>query len=237
MEGTRKILLVDDEQPIIEQLIPILERAGFDVISAPNGEEALRQIEIASPDLIVLDVIMPRLDGRGVLRRLRQANNWIPAILLTQVNESVDRIMALEEGADDYLNKPYDPLELIARIRAVLRRIRPGQPPLTAVQRLVSGELSLDRVARKAFLNSTELSLTRQAFALLEYLMTHSHELLSRERLLNSVWVWNYETGTRAVDARICEIRQALTDDSTQPRYIETVIGEGYRFISDVSGT
>jgi DNA-binding response OmpR family regulator len=236
MKVNPKILLVDDEKPIIEQLRSILERAGFVVTSAANGEAALDQVETSSPDLIVLDVLMPRLNGREVLRRLRQANNWTPVILLTQVGESAERIMALEEGADDYLNKPYDPYELIARIRAILRRARPGQLPLVAAQRLVSHNLILDRMARRVWLGSKSPNLTPKAIALLEYLMTHPDELLNRERLLNTVWGWDYVTGTRVIDARIRELRQALADDPVQPRYIETVIGEGYRFVAEVTG-
>lgn len=130
MAGKSKVLLVDDEQAITSNLAPFLERSGFVVMVAADGEEALRQVTSFGPDLIVLDVLMPRVDGREVLRRLRKAGDWTAVILLTQVGESTERAMALEEGADDYLNKPFDPHELVARIRTVLRRARPGQPPL-----------------------------------------------------------------------------------------------------------
>jgi DNA-binding response OmpR family regulator len=155
-------------------------------------------------------------------------------ILLTQIGESTERAMALEEGADDYLNKPFDPYELVARIRAVLRRARPGQPPLASAQKLVCGELVLDRPSRRAYIESEELHLTPKAVALLEYMMTHPDELLTRDRLLDAVWGWDYPTGTRTVDTRVAELRRALDDDPTQPRYIETVPGQGYRFIGDV---
>ena len=122
---------------------------------ASNGEEALQKIAALHPDLLVLDVLMPRLDGREVLRQLRQSGNWIPIILLTQVGEASERAMALEEGADDYLNKPFDPHELVARIRAVLRRARPGQPPLSAAARLACGSLTLDRVSHRVWLEQT----------------------------------------------------------------------------------
>ena len=229
-----KILLVDDERAITANLAPFLERSGFVVAVAADGEEALQQVASFEPDLIVLDILMPKVDGREVLRRLRQADDWTPVILLTQVGESTERAMALEEGADDYLNKPFDPHELVARIRAVLRRARPGQPPLAAAQRLSSGELSLDRRARRAYRESEELRLTPKAVALLEYLMTHPDELLSRDRLLDAVWGWDYPTGTRTVDTRIAELRRALDDNPTQPRYIETVPGQGYRFVGEV---
>jgi DNA-binding response OmpR family regulator len=229
-----KILLVDDEQAITDNLAPFLERAGFAVAVAADGETALRQVPSFSPDLIVLDILMPRLDGREVLRRLRQAGNWTPVILLTQVGESTERAMALEEGADDYLNKPFDPHELVARIRAVLRRARPGQPPLSSAQRLASGDVILDRQKRRIYVESKELRLTPKAVALLEYLMTHPDELLTRDRLLDAVWGWDYPTGTRTVDTRIAELRRVLDDDPAQPRYIETAPGQGYRFVGDV---
>jgi len=179
-------------------------------------------------------VLMPVLDGRETLRRLRQEKNWTPIILLTQVGESAERAMALEEGADDYINKPFDPHELIARIRAVLRRARPGQPPLAAATRLASGLLIFDRTSRRAWLESVELTLTPKAAALLEYLMTHPDELISRERLLDAVWGWEYPVGTRTVDTRIAELRRVLGDDPAQPRYIETVSGQGYRYAGAV---
>ena len=229
-----KILVVDDEQAITANLSPFLERSGFFVTVAADGEEALRQVSSFRPDLIVLDILMPKLDGREALRRLRQAGNWTPVILLTQVGESTERAMALEEGADDYLNKPFDPHELVARIRAVLRRARPGQPPLTSAQRLASGDLILNRQTRRAYIGSEELRLTPKAAALLEYLMTHPDELLTRDRLLDAVWGWDYPTGTRTVDTRIAELRRVLGDDPAQPRYIETVPGQGYRFVGDV---
>lgn len=229
-----KVLLVDDEQAITSNLAPFLERAGFDLAVAADGVEALLQASSFGPDLVVLDVLMPKLDGREVLRRLRQAGDWTPVILLTQVGESTERAMALEEGADDYLNKPFDPHELVARIRAVLRRARPGQPSLSSASRLVSGHLSLDRRTRRAHMDAQELRLTPKAMALLEYLITHPDELLTRDRLLDAVWGWDYPTGTRTVDTRIAELRRVLGDDPLEPLYIETVPGQGYRFVAPV---
>jgi len=234
MDTKSKILLVDDEIAITTNLAPYLERAGFEVLVAGDGEEALRRIEAFHPDLVVMDVLMPRLDGRETLRRLRRDGNWLPIILLTQVGEASERAMALEEGADDYLNKPFDPHELVARIRAVLRRAQPGQPPLAAAERLKSGPFVLDRRARRAYLDRQELTLTPKAITLMEYLMTHPDELLSRERLLDAVWGWDYPVGTRAVDTRIAELRRTLHDDPAEPRYIETVPGQGYRFTGRV---
>ena len=234
MSAKPKILLADDELAITGNLAPFLERAGFAVAVAADGESALRQANSFVPDLLILDVLLPKLDGRETLRRLRRAGNWTPVILLTQVGASAERAMALEEGADDYLNKPFDPHELVARIRAVLRRARPGRPPITAAQRLRSGDLTLDRLTRRARLDRQELVLTPKAAALLDYLMTHPDELLTRERLLDAVWGWDYAVGTRTVDTRIAELRRALEDDVIQPRFIETVPGQGYRFVGVV---
>ena len=236
MNPKPSILLVDDETAITNNLAPFLERSGFSVNVAGNGEEALQQVLAVSPDLLILDVLMPRLDGREVLRQLRKNGNWIPVILLTQVGEASERAMALEEGADDYLNKPFDPHELVARIKAVLRRARPGKPPLAMSARLTCGQLRLDRVSHRVWLNAEELPLTPKSVMLLEYMMTHPDELVSRERLLDVVWGWDYPVGTRAVDTRIAELRKALGDDPAKPCFIETIPGQGYRFAGKVDG-
>jgi DNA-binding response OmpR family regulator len=234
MKPEPSILLVDDETAITDNLAPFLARSGFSVSVAANGEAALEQLATVKPDLLVMDVLMPRLDGRAVLRQLRQAGNWTPIILLTQVGEASERAMALEEGADDYLNKPFDPHELVARIRAVLRRAQPGQPPLSAANRLACGKLILDRLSRRVWLETRELTLTPKSVLLLEYLLTHPDELVSRERLLDVVWGWDYPVGTRAVDTRVAELRRALDDDPAHPCFIETIPGQGYRFVGKV---
>ena len=237
MEKKPHILLVDDEQDITSNLSAYLNRSGFETSIAGDGEKALQQVEKHAPDLIVLDVLMPKMDGREMLRRLRQSDDWTPVILLTQVGEASERAMALEEGADDYLNKPFDPHELVARMRAVLRRARPGRPPLSAAWVLTSGDLRFDRQARRAYLGDQELTLTPKALLLLEYLMTHPDELLGRERLLDVVWGWEYPVGSRAVDTRIAELRRVLADDAADPIFIETVPSLGYRFICPVESS
>lgn len=230
------ILLVDDEPAITENLAPFLIRSGFKISIATNGEEAIAKIEKEKPDLVVSDVLMPKMDGREMLRSLRRENNWIPVILLTQVGEAYERAMALEEGADDYINKPFEPHELVARIRAVLRRAKPGKPPLAAAWQLSCGELLIDRHSHRIYLSGEEIALTPKAFVLLEYLMTHPDELVTRERLLDVVWGWDYPVGSRAVDTRIAELRRVLDDDVANPRYIETLPGQGYRFSAVVEG-
>jgi DNA-binding response OmpR family regulator len=231
------VLLADDEQAITANHAPFLERSGFAVEVVNDGPAALAAIERVEPDLCVLDVLMPGLDGRSVLRRIRADGWWNPVVLLTQVGESFERAMALEEGADDYLNKPFDPHELVARLRAVLRRARPGRPPLGAAQLLRSGQLRLDRVSRRVWLSDREVTLTPKATLLLDYLMTHPDELLTRERLLEVLWGFDYPVGTRAIDNRVAELRRSLGDDPTDPRWIETVPGLGYRFRAAVEGT
>jgi DNA-binding response OmpR family regulator len=234
MDRKPRLLLVDDNAAITSTLAPFLERAGFIAAVADDGEKALLRVASFAPDLIVLDVLMPKLDGREVCRQLRAVGNWTPIIMLTQVGEATERTMSLQEGADDYLNKPFDPHELVARIRAVLRRARPGVPPLAAARRLACSPMILDRAARKVVYAEVEVALTPRAVALLDHLMTHPGELLSRERLLDAVWGWDYPVGTRVVDMRIAELRKVLRDDAAKPRYIETVPGQGYVFIGQV---
>jgi len=236
MTKKSKIILIDDEVAITDNLAPFLVRSGFEVITAANGEDALIKIQTSAPDLIVTDVLMPKMDGRELLRTLRRADNWIPVIMLTQVGEAIERAMALEEGADDYINKPFEPHELVARVKAVLRRAKPGKPPLAAAWELNCGGLIFDRRARRALLEGKEINLTPKALILLEYLMTHPDELVTRERLLDVVWGWDYPVGSRAVDTRIAELRRVLGDDAANPRFIETIAGQGYRFAADVEG-
>lgn len=236
MTRKTKLLIVDDEVDLLAELRPLLERSGYEVVTATDGEGALARVREERPDLIILDVMMPRLDGREVLRRLRQEDDWTPVILLTQVGASVERALSLQEGADDYLNKPYDPMELMARVQAVLRRTQRGSAPLTSQRHLRSGGLALDRQARQVTLEDAPVSLTARAFRVLEYLMLHAGEAVGRERLLDEVWGWSYPVDTRAVDIRIAEIRKGLGDDAGNPRFVETVVGHGYRFLGEVEG-
>jgi DNA-binding response OmpR family regulator len=228
------ILLADDEESILTTLKMFLELSGFQVITAPNGNEALGIVARHHPDLIVLDVLMPQLNGREALRQLRQQNDWTPVILLTQVTGTAQRIMALEEGADDYLSKPFDPQELVVRIRAVLRRTRAGKQSLQTTRRLKSYNVTLDRSARRVFIDNYEISLTPKSISILEHFMTHPEELITREQLLDVVWGWESAVGERAVDTRIVELRKALQEDPAMSKFIETVPNAGYRYIAPV---
>jgi DNA-binding response OmpR family regulator len=236
--GTSPLVLVADDEPdVLGAVVPFLERSGFRVIAASDGMLALDEIRRHRPDACVLDVLMPGADGREVLRTLRREENWVPVVLLTQVGEAVERAMALEEGADDYLNKPFDPHELVARVRAVLRRTRNDGPPLaTATMLLSTFGLRLDRVGRRAWLGERELVITPKGFTLLEYLMVHQGELVERARLLEVLWGFDDVVGTRAVDSRVAELRRVLGEDASEPRWIATVPGRGYRFVAEVRG-
>ncbi len=230
------LLVVDDESDLLAELKPLLERSGYAVETAADGIQALEATRRMQPDLIILDVLMSQMDGREVLRRLRRADNWTPVILLTQIGTPAERAMTLQEGADDYLNKPFNPMELVARIQAVLRRTQRGNLPLSSFRHLKSRELTIDRQTRQASSGTKPLTLTARAFGVLEHMMLHPGEIVSRERLLDEVWGWEHAVETRAVDIRIAEIRKVLNDDAGQPGFIETVIGTGYRFIHEVTG-
>lgn len=240
MEGHRldktKLLIVDDEVDLLAELKPLLQRSGFDVITAGDGQSALEMIPAEQPDLIVLDVLLPRMNGREVLRQLRKNNDWRPVILLTQVNTSMERVQSLQEGADDYIDKPFDPFELVARIQAVMRRTRIGDQSLHSYQTLTCGNLTINRQTRQAQLNGKLISLTTRAFGVLEFLMLNPNTIITRDQLLEQVWGWRNMVESRAVDIRIAELRKVLNDDPATPQFIETVIGQGYRLLGQVSG-
>jgi DNA-binding response OmpR family regulator len=228
------VLLVDDEDAIRVGLASALDRAGFNVIEAIDGAGALRMVEQHGPDVIVLDILMPDIDGREVCRRLREAENWTPVIMLTQIDATGEKISSLEEGADDYLNKPFDSYELIARIKALLRRSEVSSRTTQLARTLISGRLRLERETQRAWLDDEQVVLSNKAFGVLAHLMSRPYAVVSREQLLDHVWGWEDPTGMRTVDVRIAEIRRKLGDPPTDPEFIETVAGEGYRFIGEV---
>jgi DNA-binding response OmpR family regulator len=235
-QPTATLLLVDDDASITGQVGAFLERAGYKVHCEADGSRVLDRIDSLRPDLVILDVLLPGMDGRALLRALRARGDRRPVILLTKVGKASERALALEEGADDYLNKPFSSRELLARIGAVLRRAHETAAPLSSAWKLSAGGLTLDRRARRAAREGQALVMKPKTFALLEYFMTHPDELLTRDRLLNDVWGWEYPAGQRTVDTRVAELRRALDDDVEHPAFIETVPGEGYRFIAPVRG-
>lgn len=228
------VLFADDEPEVLDAVVPFLVRSGLTVITAPDGLAALREVDAGPPDLCVLDVLMPGADGREVLRQLRRRDDWVPVILLTQVGEAVERAMALEEGADDYLNKPFDPHELVARIRAVLRRAGRSTITLSTARSLVCGNLRVDRTGRRCWVREREVALTPRALSLLDYFLVHPDEVLSREHLLEVLWGFEDMVGTRAVDNRVAELRKVLGDPAPASTWIETISGRGYRWVPAV---
>ena len=229
-----KILLVDDEQDLTESLSKFLERSGFERRTAENGVKAMQYVSVFQPDIIVCDVMMPVMDGREFLRSLRQEHNLIPVIMLTCVNTSYEKVMTLEEGADDYISKPFEPLELVARINAVLRRSQVYACLLRDAWVLSAQDLTVNRKRHEIFVKGKSTHITQRAFNLLEYLITHPDEIIARERLLEVVWGWENIVDSRTVDIRIAELRRALQDDPNSPAYIQTVPHQGYRFLPEV---
>lgn len=219
-----KLLLVEDDQTLRETLVYNLTREGYQVIQASTGIAALDLAREHKPDLVLLDIMLPELDGLTVCRALRHETD-VPIVLLTARSGEVDRIVGLDSGADDYIVKPFSLGELLARLRAVLRRghREPGT-------RLESGDLTLDMVAHRAFRANQLLNLAPKEFDLLAELIRHKGAVLTRDLLLERVWGFDYGGDTRTVDVHIRWLREKIEDDPATPRRIETVRGIGYRF-------
>ena len=223
-----KILLVDDEVLITDSLTYSLEREGFSVRSAVDGSQALKTIDEFQPDLIVLDLILPDMSGFDVCRRLR-TNYTTPVIMLTARGEEIDRILGLEVGADDYLAKPFSFRELLARIRAVLRRVELDRLTSQA-QPIDMRNIRLDPIAWRVFKGEQEVQLSAREFDLLGVLMRNAGRALSREELLALVWGEEWIGDPRTLDVHVRWLRLKIEDDPASPQYIQTVRGYGYRF-------
>jgi DNA-binding response OmpR family regulator len=224
---SQTILVVDDEARIVKLVRDYLERAGFDVIVARDGETALTLARVEQPDLIVLDLMLPGVDGLDVCRRLRQASA-VPIIMLTARVEEADRIVGLELGADDYITKPFSPRELVARVRATLRRAN-GQMGPAAILR--AGDVELDTASLMAIVAGQPVDLTPTEFQLLATLIRQPGRIFSREQLLEAVHGVAFDGYDRSVDSHVKNIRRKIEPDPRKPRYIQTVYGVGYRFI------
>jgi DNA-binding response OmpR family regulator len=220
------ILVVDDEPNIVELARLYLEKEGFRVAEARSGEEALRLLEELHPALMVLDIMIPEPDGWEVCRRIRSRSN-LPIIMLTAREDEVDKVVGLELGADDYLTKPFSPRELVARVKAVLRRTTFSGEPRDVLH---VDNLVIDASRRKVFQSEKEVELTPREFDLLYTLALNRGIVLSREKLLERVWGYDYYGDTRTVDVHIRHIRDKLGDNPQEPRYLETVWGVGYKF-------
>ena len=227
------ILIVDDEQHIIDLARMYLELEGFSIASSTDGAEALKRILGEHPALVVLDLMLPGLDGWEVCRRVR-AESDVPIIMLTARSDDIDRIVGLELGADDYLTKPFSMRELLARVRAMLRRSRMAQQETDAgTERIVqSGDLEADPLQRRVSLGGRALQLKPKEFDLLVYLMQHRGQVLTRDQLLEKVWGYTFGGDTRTVDVHIRWLREKIEQEPGAPRRLETVRGVGYRFVS-----
>ena len=225
----KTILVVDDEPKIVQLARDYLEHAGFTVVSASDGAEALSRARTDAPDLIVLDLGLPKLDGLDVARALRRESS-VPIVILSGRSDESDKLVGLELGADDYLTKPFSPKELVARVRAVLRRIdRPAPTP----DLIESGDVSLDLRRMRVRVAERDVELTATEFQLLARLAREPGRVFTRSQLLDAVHGVAFESYERAIDAHVKNIRRKLEPDPRAPRYVQTVHGVGYRFRDD----
>ncbi len=225
----QRILVVDDEPSIVELVQYNLEREGFSVLVERDGDGAMVRAAAEAPDLIVLDVMLPKMSGLDVCRNLRQVTD-VPIILLTARKDEVDRVLGLELGADDYVTKPFSPRELVARIKAILRRSSKRQQPEEHEGIVSQAGLTIDSERRHVRLNERDVDLTFTEFEVLHTLMRHPGRAFTREELLRRVWGEDFYGDTRTVDVHIRHLREKLEEEMAAPRFIETVRGVGYRF-------
>ena len=232
----RKILIVDDDARLRDLLLRYLGEQGFAAQAAPNGQFMDKLIDRELFDLIVLDLMMPQEDGLSICRRLRAAGNTTPIIMLTAKGEEVDRIVGLEMGADDYLPKPFNPRELVARITAVLRRVTEAGPPASPAgenETVSFGPYALNLATRSMTKDGANMTLTSGEFSVLKVLVRHPRKPLSRDKLMELARGREYDVFDRAIDVQISRLRKLLEPDPATPRYIQTVWGFGYVFVPD----
>jgi DNA-binding response OmpR family regulator len=225
------VLVVDDEKTLVKALSFNLEKEGFRVEQAYDGEEALEKVFELKPDIVVLDLMLPEVDGFEVCRRIRKKLD-VPIIMLTARSEDIDKVLGLELGADDYLTKPFNSRELVARIKAILRRstVRDEE----SKKQIQIGNLHIDLLQHRVRLNGNDISLTSKEFALLSFLASNAGNVYSREQLLEQVWGYDYYGDVRTVDVHIRHLREKLEQDPGNPDLIITVWGTGYKIREDL---
>ena len=223
-----KILVVDDEALLVKGIRFNLQNEGYEVITGSDGLEAIALVRDQNPDLVVLDVMMPNMDGMTACSKIREFSN-IPIILLTAKADDMDKLMGFEHGADDYLTKPFNILELKARIRALLRRSGVSEKKAED-NTLTAGNILLDLDARNAYSNGTLVDLTAKEFDVIEFLMRNPNRVYSREALLDTIWVYEYRSDIRTVDVHIRRLREKLEENPAEPKHIMTKWGVGYYF-------
>ncbi len=229
-----KVLVVDDEVNLVELIRSYLAREGFEVLAAHTGSAALELARAEAPDVLILDVMLPEMDGIEVCRRLRQFSDAY-VLMLTARTEEIDKIIGLSVGADDYMTKPFSPRELVARVKAMLRRPRlggPGEPAAPKPQ--IFNDLAINEARHEVTMKGEPVTLTPREFALLSMLAAHPGFVFTRNQLLERVWGDDYYDD-HVVDVHIANLRKKLEDDSANPRFIETVRGVGYRFNARLS--
>jgi DNA-binding response OmpR family regulator len=222
-----KILLVEDEKTLAKALKFGLEKEGFRVDVAYDGEEALQVLSGSYPDLVILDLMLPKIDGYEVCREIRRRSD-LPIIMLTARDEDIDKILGLELGADDYMTKPFNTRELLARIKAILRRA--GQGGAAGEKNINLGDLEIDLIKHKVVIRGRGVPLTSKEYALLSFLASNPGRVYSREQLLKEVWGYDYESDLRTVDVHIRHLREKIEEHPADPSYILTVWGAGYKF-------
>lgn len=228
---SKELIYAVEDEAHIQQLIKYnLEANGYHVVTFESGESLFNELENTSPDMFILDIMLPGIDGLEVCRRLRQDVRFknIPVIMLTAKGEEFDRVLGLELGADDYIAKPFSVRELVARVKAMFRRI--GNTISTDQEIIKFGDITIDTSRREVYKNGRQLEMTLKEFELLKLLVLNRGKVLSREMLLEKIWGFDYYGETRTVDVHIRYLRQKIEDDDSNPEYIETVRGIGYRF-------
>lgn len=224
-----KILVVDDEPSIVTLMKFNLEKAGYEVITAEDGRQGLDLSLTEKPDLIVLDLMLPGMDGMDICKSLRQEKVDTPILMLTAKDEEFDKILGLELGADDYMTKPFSPREVVARVKAILRRTQVQQAPDDASSVIKLGALEIHTDTYDVYARGEQLVLTPKEYELLLYLSNHKNKVLSRDQLLNGVWDFHYDGDTRIVDVHISHLREKIEADPKRPAYIRTIRGFGYK--------
>ena len=224
-----KILIIEDEADLVKGLTLNLVDEGYEVAWAADGREGLRRALEETPDLVILDIMLPGMNGLEVCRELRQQKSDVPVIMLTAKGGEVDKVVGLEIGADDYITKPFSVRELLARIRAHLRREK--REPRHVAKTIVLGEVEIDFVHFKVRRRGSEADLTSLEVDILKYLIAHKGEVVSRDALLDKVWGYERFPTTRTIDNHILKLRKKIEEDPSRPRHILSVYGEGYRFI------
>ena len=222
-----KILVIEDDRATRKALKQLFEPEGYTVEVADNGAEGLAAFRATRPNFVILDLRMPQIGGQDVCRQIRKESEEVPILILTGSADEVDRVLLLELGADDYVTKPFSPKELLARVRAVLRRARRSP----TVEQLYFGDISIDFMKMEAFRSGKAIALTPQEFKLLKYFSQNTERVISRDELLNEVWGYNSYPSTRTVDSHILNLRQKLEKDPANPAHFVTVHHAGYKFV------